>query len=164
MTIEGGDIMLWKDNIFVGIGDRTSLKGADFLRKIFPNKNVLTFDLVVDQDDADRNILHLDCTFQPIGLDEAIIYLGGFKQKPVELLRLFSTEKLIHINLEQKNRMFPNIFSISPRKIVIEKGFKELGTELRKRNYEVFEVNFSETSKLNGLLRCSILPLRRTIL
>ena len=57
--------------------------------------------------------------------------------------------------------MFPNIFSISPTKIAIEKGFTRLKDELLGRGYEVFEVDYSETSKLGGLLRCSTLPLKR---
>ena len=57
--------------------------------------------------------------------------------------------------------MFPNIFSISPSKIVLEQGFERLKAGLTKRGYEVFEVRYSETSKLSGLLRCSTLPLKR---
>ncbi|RPG32209.1 MAG: amidinotransferase [Muricauda sp. TMED12] len=162
VIIEGGDIILWNDYIFIGIGDRTSVKGADFIKKTFPNKKVIMLELTVDQTDPSRNVLHLDCIFQPIGRDEAIIYLRGFKTMPYDLLRLFPSNKLIKINLEQKDRMFSNIFSISPEIIIIETGFTELKIELENRNYTVYEINYKETSKLNGLLRCSTLPLRRS--
>ncbi|MEM1336652.1 MAG: arginine deiminase family protein [Bacteroidota bacterium] len=161
ITIEGGDVVLWNDFIFLGIGDRTTKRGAAFLQQFFPKKTIYTFDLVTDQNNSLTNVLHLDCTFQPIGKDEAIICMEGFKTEPLKLLELFPGEKLLKITLEQKVRMFPNVFSIAPHKVIIEKGFLELKIELSKRGYEVFLVDYKETSKLNGLFRCSILPLRR---
>ncbi len=162
ITVEGGDVILWNDFVFIGIGDRTSANAIDFIQNIFPHKKVLGFDLVVDKKNADKHILHLDCAFQPIGKDEAIIYLNGFKKRPKELLKLFPKAKRIEVNLEEKNQMFPNIFSISPSKIVIERGFKRLKGSLKERGYEVFEVDYKEISKLSGLLRCSTLPVRRS--
>jgi N-dimethylarginine dimethylaminohydrolase len=44
---------------------------------------------------------------------------------------------------------------------VVEQGFGRLKSGLIERGYEVFEVDYSETSKLGGLLRCSTLPLKR---
>ncbi len=161
VTVEGGDVILWNDYVFVGISDRTSANSVPFLQSVLPNKKVLGFPLVTDQNDSDNHILHLDCTFQPIGKDEAIIYYDGFASPPTELLELFPKDKRIEVTLDEKNRMFPNVFSISPTKIVIERGFKRLKDSLVKRGYEVFEVSYSETSKLSGLLRCSTLPLKR---
>lgn len=160
--IEGGDVVLWRDYVFIGLGDRTTKEAVNFLREFFPNKNILSFELNVDQDNAITNVLHLDCIFQPIGHDEAIICLDGFKKKPIEILEIFPKKRLLELTMEQKTIMVPNIISISPEKIVIEKGFRKLKADLIKRNYKVFEVDYSETSKLNGLLRCSILPLRRS--
>lgn len=159
--IEGGDIVLWNEYVFVGLGDRTNQAGLEFLKEKFPHKKVVGLEIVVDQDSADKNILHLDCAFQPIGTDEAIIYLEGFQSPPTPILDLFNDEKLIKVNMKQKNLMFPNIFSISPQKIVVERNFNELKSKLIERGYEVLEVDYSETSKLSGLLRCSTLPLRR---
>ncbi len=161
ITIEGGDILVHNDYIFVGLGARTNRASLDFLKTKFPHKTVFGFDLRVDEDNADTNILHLDCTFQPIGLDEAIMYEEGFLKRPDVLFDLFPSEKRIRVNQEQKNRMFPNIFSISPTKIVLERNFKELKAELERRGYQTFDVDYKETSKTSGLLRCSTLPLRR---
>ena len=76
----------------------------------FVGKIILGFDLVVDQTSANNNILHLDCAFQPIGHDEAIIYYDGFKSRPDSLLELFLKDKLIEVTLAEKNQIFPNIF------------------------------------------------------
>ena len=161
VIVEGGDVILNNNFIFVGLGDRTTKNAINFLQNQFPHKNVIGLDLIVDQESSDNNILHLDCTFQPIGTDEAIIYSDGFQNSPREILDIFPKDKLIEIDIKEKAMMFPNIFSISPTKIVIEKGFVRLKDELIERGYQVFEVDYSETSKLGGLLRCSTLPLRR---
>jgi N-dimethylarginine dimethylaminohydrolase len=161
ITIEGGDVMVWNDFVFIGLGDRTTPNAIDFFANFFPKKQVVGIDLVVDQHDFNRNILHLDCAFQPIGKGEAIIYKEGFASRPDVLYDVFSEEKCIEISQKQMVRMFPNIFSISPSKIVIEKGFDALKAQLTEREYEVFEVDYRETSKFGGLLRCSTLPLRR---
>lgn len=158
---EGGDVLLYGDYLFVGISDRTNEAGVAFLREFFPNKTVVSLDLEVDQNDPDRNILHLDCTFQPIGTDQAICYQEGFSKQPDIILDLFPVDRRIDVNLEEKNLMFPNVFSISPTKVVVERNFHRLKEELLKRGFEVFEVDYAETSKLSGLLRCSTMPLRR---
>lgn len=160
--IEGGDVIIHNEYIFIGIGARTNLEGVAFIRENFPDHNVIGFDLVVDEENYNNNILHLDCCFQPIGTNEAIIYEEGFVEKPTELFDLFGEENLIRVTQEEKNAMFPNIFSITPKRIIIEKGFKRLKKELLDRGYELYEVNYAEVSKLGGLLRCSTLPLRRS--
>ncbi len=159
--IEGGDVIVHNEHIFIGIGARTNLEGVAYIRERFPEKNVIGFDLVVDEENYERNILHLDCCFQPIGTTEAIIYEEGFSEKPEVLIELFGEENLLRVNQDEMNAMFPNIFSVSPKRIIIEKGFKRLKSELLDRGYEIYEVPYSEVSKLGGLLRCSTLPLRR---
>jgi N-dimethylarginine dimethylaminohydrolase len=76
------DVMLWNDYIFIGTykGDykdyitaRTNLEGVQFIKDLFPNK-IVKFDLVKSKLEARDNALHLDCCFQPVGNDKAIIY------------------------------------------------------------------------------------------
>jgi N-dimethylarginine dimethylaminohydrolase len=57
--------------------------------------------------------------------------------------------------------MNANVFSISENVIVSEKGFTRLNAELRKRGFTVEEVPYAEVSKMEGLLRCSTMPLIR---
>ena len=158
--IEGGDIVLWKDYIFVGKSDRTNDAGYEFLKQNFKSKKVVQIPLFVS-DDYQTNVLHLDCAFQPIGDDFAIFYADGFSVRPDALLDCFKKENLIQVNQQQMIDMYPNIFSISQSKVVIEKSFVELKTKLLQKGFDVIEVNYSETSKLRGLLRCSTLPLKR---
>ena len=57
--------------------------------------------------------------------------------------------------------MNSNIFSISEKVIVSEKGFTRLNNELRNRGFFVEEIQYSKIAKMEGLLRCSTMPLKR---
>lgn len=171
--IEGGDVMLWGDYIFVGtykgsdykdyITARTNLQGVQFLKDQFPNKIVKEFDLVKSKIEARDNALHLDCCFQPIGNDKAIIYKNGFREEAdyVFLIHLFGEENLFHITREEMYHMNSNVFSISTNVVVSEKKFTRLNNWMRAHGFTVEEIPYSEIAKQEGLLRCSTLPLIR---
>ena len=60
---------------------RTNKNGVESIKCLFPEKKIKSFELVKSDDNAIENALHLDCCFQPIGKNQAIIYEGGFKNK-----------------------------------------------------------------------------------
>ena len=171
--IEGGDVMPWNEHIFIGTykGDdykeqvtaRTNMAGVAFIQKLFPHKKVKEFDLVKSKTEARDNALHLDCCFQPVGKDKAIIYKGGFRSEAdyQYLVDIFGAENLFHIEREEMYEMNSNIFSISPDVVVSEKHFTRLNAWLRAKGFTVEEIPYSEISKQEGLLRCSTLPLLR---
>jgi N-dimethylarginine dimethylaminohydrolase len=86
--IEGGDVILFNNYVFIGVytGEdypdyitaRTNLNAAIEIKTNFPNKIIKTFELRKSNSSPKDNALHLDCCFQPIGRDKAIIYPGGF--------------------------------------------------------------------------------------
>jgi len=171
--IEGGDVMLWNDHIFIGtykgsdykdyITARTNLEGVGYIKNLFPHKIVKEFDLVKSKIEARDNALHLDCCFQPVGLDKAIIYKQGFREEAdyLYLVNLFSKENLFHLTREEMYHMNSNIFSIAPDVVVSERNFIRLNTWLRSNGFTVEEVPYAEISKQEGLLRCSTMPLIR---
>lgn len=171
--IEGGDVMPWNEHIFIGTykGDdykeqvtaRTNMAGVAFIQKLFPHKKVKEFDLVKSKTEARDNALHLDCCFQPVGKDKAIIYKGGFRSEAdyQYLVDVFGAENLFHIEREEMYEMNSNVFSISPEVVVSEKHFTRLNAWLRAQGFTVEEIPYSEISKQEGLLRCSTLPLLR---
>lgn len=159
-TVEGGDVLVHHEHVFVGISKRTNQAGYDALKVLFPNKKVHAMPLVVS-DDPDKNILHLDCAFQPVGKDLAIFYPAGFLEPPTIIHEVFAEEHLIKVTLEEKNQMFPNVFSIGPQDVLIEENFARLIKVLETHDIRCHKVPYRETSKLSGLLRCSTLPLQR---
>lgn len=171
--IEGGDVMLWNDYIFVGtykgsdykdyITARTNMAGVNYIKKLFPNKIVKEFDLVKSKMEARDNALHLDCCFQPVGDNKGIIYKSGFREEAdySYLVKLFGKENLFHITREEMYNMNSNVFSIAPNVVVSEKNFTRLNTWLREQGFIVEEIPYAEIAKQEGLLRCSTLPLIR---
>ena len=171
--IEGGDVMLWNDYIFIGtykgsdykdyITARTNMAGVNYIKKLFPHKIVKEFDLVKSKMEARDNALHLDCCFQPIGENKGIIYKSGFREEADYryLLKLFGKENLFHITCEEMYHMNSNVFSIAPDVVVSEKNFTRLNTWLREKGFTVEEIPYAEIAKQEGLLRCSTLPLLR---
>ncbi len=171
--IEGGDVVLWNDYIFIGtykgsdykeyITARTNMEGVQYIRELFPNKIVKEFDLVKSKIEARDNALHLDCCFQPVGKDKGIIYKRGFREESdyVFLVTLFGKENLFHLSRNQMYTMNSNIFSIDTNVVVSEKKFKKLNKWLRSNGFVVEEVPYAEIAKQEGLLRCSTLPLIR---
>ena len=171
--IEGGDVMLWNDYIFIGtykgsdykdyITARTNWQGVEFIRNLFPNKVVKEFDLVKSKIEARDNALHLDCCFQPVGHDKGIIYKQGFREEAdyLYLVKLFGKENLFHINRNEMYHMNSNVFSIAPNVVVSEQKFERLNKWLREKGFTVEEIPYAEIAKQEGLLRCSTLPLIR---
>jgi N-dimethylarginine dimethylaminohydrolase len=171
--IEGGDVMPWNDYIFIGtysgsdypdyITARTNIEAVVALKKIFPNKKVKSFELRKSNTNAKENALHLDCCFQPIGKDKAILHKNGFliESEYEWLVNFFGKENIFEITKEEMYNMNSNVFSISEDVIVSEKNFTRLNSWLSKQGFTVEKVPYSEIAKQEGLLRCSTLPLVR---
>ncbi len=170
---EGGDIMIHNDHIFIGtykgedypdcIVARTNMDGVAYIRSLFPNKTVKEFDLNKSMKDPRDNSLHLDCCFQPIGKDKAIIHKEGFRDVSdyEYLVDFFGKENLFHIDKNEMYHMNSNIFSIAEDVVISEKNFTRLNIWLRSLNITVEEVPYAEIAKQEGLLRCSTMPLIR---
>ena len=171
--IEGGDVMPWHDHIFVGtytgvdypdyITARTNMEGVDYIRQMFPNKIVKSFELKKCIINPRDNALHLDCCFQPVGKDKGIIHKEGFliEEEYQWLVDFFGEENLFHITKDEMYDMNSNVFSISPSVVVSEQEFTRLNTWLRRQGFIVEEIPYAEVGKQGGLLRCSTLPLVR---
>ena len=172
--VEGGDVVLWNDIIFLGQYDfqdypsvktaRTNRLALDYLDMIFPGKTIIPLNLRKSDTDPYEGILHLDCTFMPVGRDKAIIYKPGFinPRDADHLVELFGRENVFELTREEMYWMNSNVFSISEDVVVTEAHFTRLNRHLREVwGMTVETVPYREISRMGGLLRCSTLPLRR---
>jgi len=171
--IEGGDVMLWNNYIFIGtykgadykdfITARTNMQGVQYIKDLFPNKIVKEFDLVKSRIEPRENALHLDCCFQPVGKNKGIIHKEGFRSEAdyQYLVDLFGMENLFHISKEEMYDMNSNVFSIDANVVVVEQNFSRLILWLESNDIIVEKIPYAEIAKQEGLLRCSTLPLIR---
>ena len=171
--IEGGDVVPCNDYIFVGtysekdypnyITARTNKSAVLVLQQFFPHKKVKSFELRKHNTDPKENALHLDCCFQPIGKNKAILHKNGFliEDEYIWLVQYFGKENIFEITKQEMYDMNSNIFSISEEVVISEKNFTRLNSWLRNQGFIVEEVPYSEIAKQEGLLRCSTLPLAR---
>lgn len=171
--IEGGDVMLWHDKIFIGTysgGDysdyitaRTNTAAVEAISYLFPNKEVIAFELRKSNTNSLESALHLDCCFQPVGKNKAILHKNGFLvESEYEYLRdYFGPDNVFEISKKEMATMHSNIFSISEEVVISEQGFTRLNDWLRDQGFTVEEIPYAEVAKQGGLLRCSTMPLIR---
>ena len=171
--VEGGDVILFNDYVFIGIYSgkdypnyitaRTNLNAVNEIKANFPNKSIKTFELRKSNTSPKDNALHLDCCFQPVGTDKAIIHPGGFliKDEYDWLVNFFGKENIFETTKEEMYHMNCNVFSISENVIVSENNFIRLNEWLTLNGFTVEKINYSEIAKQEGLLRCSTMPLMR---
>ena len=171
--VEGGDVMLWGNYVFIGtytaddyseyITARTNMQAVDVIEKLFPNKTIIPFELLKSNDDPRNNALHLDCCFQPVGENKAIICPEGFldKNQYQWIVDLFGADNIFEITKEEMYNMHCNIFSIDHNVVVSDRTFDRLNSWLEENNFVVEKIKYTEASKQGGLLRCSTLPLIR---
>jgi len=172
--VEGGDVVLYNDVVFVGLysGDdypqlktaRTNLYAFNFLKELCPDKTFIPLEMIKHNTDPRLCVLHLDCAFMPVSHNKAIVYKDGFRfEKDYRLVNdIFGTENVFEITQEEMVQMNTNVFSISPTVVVSEQNFKRLNDHMENQwNMTVERVPYYEISKMGGLFRCSTLPLIR---
>ena len=172
--IEGGDVIVWNDFLFIGTcfsedyrnfkTARTNEYAIEILKEYFPKKRIIDLELKKNDTIPYEGILHLDCTFNPVGKDKCIIYKDGFVDESDYrlILDIFGEENCFHVTKEEMFEMNPNIFSISPEVVVSDAAFTRMNRHLQDVwNIKVEEILYREISKMGGLLRCSTMPLVR---
>lgn len=150
--IEGGDVIIDQDTIYVGISDRTNEAAIEHLKILLPAFNVLPIPF-------ENKYLHLDCVFNPISATEALIFPGVIEKGKYDYLA--SRYDLIPVSPKEQFTLGTNVLSIGDKKVFSLPVNKGVNAELRKRGYEVIEVDITEIIKSGGSFRCCTLPLLR---
>lgn len=151
-NIEGGDVLIDEDTLYIGDSGRTSRKAIATLRQELPHLNVVSLHFP-------EKYLHLDCLFNPLSSREALIYPQAFADS--DLRRLASRYSLIEINEDEQFRLGTNVLSIGNRTVISQPVNPDVNKKLRQRGFTVIEVDLSEITKSGGAFRCCTLPLLR---
>lgn len=157
--LEGGDIIVDKEHIFVGLTQRTNQKGVAFLKETFePEFKVVS--VPCKSFSGENEVLHLDCVFNPVGSDHALIYPAGFQYVPESITDSY---KLIEITTSEQQALATNILSIDKSTVVNRDHpeCKRVNELMRKAGIKVHTIAFNAAPSTGGSFRCCTLPLHR---
>ncbi len=156
IVLEGGDVIVDNGRIFVGLSQRTGPEGAAYLAACFPQFQVVPVPLKKLADG--ENVLHLDCSFVPVGQRSALIYRNGLAEIPPTIAQNYD---LIEVTKAEQQILATNVLSISPTQVIARRRASRVNAELRQRGLEVLELPFEDPPKTGGSFRCCSLPLWR---
>lgn len=151
-NIEGGDVLIDQHTIWVGISDRTTEKASAKLQSLIPDYNVMSVPFK-------KKYLHLDCVFNVLSPDVALIFPPAFRKQELDLLAARYT--LIEVTESEQFTLGTNILSIGNKRVISLPVNKKVNEQLQKQGYHVIEVDISEIIKSGGSFRCITLPIVR---
>lgn len=151
--VEGGDVLIDQDRIYIGISSRTSEKAIQELEEKLPSFQIIPIHF-------DERYLHLDCVFNILSPTEALIFPQALSSEAVAMLGERYT--LIPVNSEEQFTLGVNVLSIGERRVFSQPQNKDVNEQLRKNGFQVLEVDFSEIIKSGGAFRCCTMPINRT--
>lgn len=158
--IEGGDVVLDGEVVFVGLGEETNLKGLNCLVRELRARDIDR--KVVPIEFCKAGILHLDTVFSVAAPELALIDRSAFFDHQVKMLE--KRYELIPLFPSECRRVAINTLSLDPKTIVVRRCAERLAKELERRGLEVISLDFSEVCKMPGAFRCCTLPLKRRAL
>ncbi|WP_338472562.1 arginine deiminase family protein [Niallia sp. XMNu-256] len=150
--IEGGDVIVDGNRVFIGISHRTSINAVQALQRDLPDFAILPIPF-------NPKYLHLDCVFNILSPKDALIYPNAFDPKVAKVLS--NMYHLIEVSEREQFSMGTNVLSIGHNQVFSLPINHNVNLQLRQRGYQVLEVDFSEIIKSGGSFRCCSMPLVR---
>ena len=150
--IEGGDVIIDRDTVYVGLSNRTNQNSADHLQSLLTNFNVKAIPFKSEY-------LHLDCVFNVVSPEVALIYRPALTEEDIKLFE--SRYDLIDVSEEEQFTLGTNVLSIGNKRILSLPVNKGVNEKLRGMGFEVIEVDITEIIKSGGSFRCCTLPIKR---
>ena len=150
--IEGGDVLIDRNTIYIGVSNRTNETAIDHLQSLLPTFEIMTIPFT-------DTYLHLDCVFNILSEDEALIFPGDIDEEKLKLLS--SRYNLIKVSEEEQATLGTNVLSIGNKRVLSLPINKEVNKQLRDHGYQVIEVDITEIIKSGGAFRCCTMPIFR---
>lgn len=150
--IEGGDVIIDRNSIYIGLSNRTNLGAVQHLQSLLTQFEVIPISFK-------KRFLHLDCVFNVISQDLALIFPEAFNEKEISLFR--SRYELIEVTEKEQFTLGTNVLGIGNKRILSQPINADVNKKLRNHGFEVIEVDISEIIKSGGSFRCCTLPILR---
>ncbi|WP_186321386.1 dimethylarginine dimethylaminohydrolase family protein [Bacillus sp. FJAT-22090] len=151
-SIEGGDVIVDGNRVFIGISDRTCMNAIQALQSELPDFKILPIPF-------NPKYLHLDCVFNILSSKDALIFPDALDPKIVE--QLSSMYNLIEVSEREQFSMGTNVLSIGDNRVFSLPVNEKVNHQMRQHGYHVLEVDFSEIIKSGGSFRCCSMPIVR---
>ena len=147
VNLDGGDILVDHDTIFVGKNERTDNSGVKFLTDTFNNKNVIPIK---------HHSLHLDCCFAVLP-NKIVLYSTKYIKKLPRIIRTnymcLSIEDILY-DCDDTN-LATNFLIVGNNIITAErKKFKKLHDFLEKLGFNLILIPFENIYTMGGGIRC----------
>lgn len=158
--LEGGDIIIHNDIIFVGQnGNRTNKKGLEYLKRVFKDDyKIIKLDMI--NPSPYIPFVHLDCIFNPISINTAIVYKEGLTKESQNIIEsLFPN--LISITQQEQDELATNVISLGNNVIIVQKRHNRIAEELTNLGFTIETMTNYSTIKETGYNRCLTCPLER---
>lgn len=150
--LEGGDIIVDGKIVYVGISERSTMDGVEFL------KNVLGEEYLIIPLKLKPKFLHLDVVFTIINPNLALVYKEGFEEQSYHYLEKYHK---IEVTKQEQFELATNVFVIDPQTIIMNSAHRRIENELRKLNLNIIPIDFTQTAKDGGAFRCTTCPIER---
>jgi dimethylargininase len=159
--VEGGDT-LWLDEhaLLVGIGYRTNEASIRALESVFPDVEVVAFDL--PHWNGAGEVMHLMSFISPLDRDLALVYA---RIAPVRLLALVAEREIsvVAVPDEEFESQGSNVLALGPRRALALDGNPETRRRMERAGVDVVVYRGDEISKKgDGGPTCLTRPLLRT--
>lgn len=150
--IEGGDVVIDQKTIYVGLSDRTDEKAVEQLQRLLNQFDVIPIPFK-------EKYLHLDCVFNVVSPEVALIYPNALEQKEIDFFA--ARYDLIEVSEEEQFQLGTNVLCIGNKRVLSLPVNKNVNKQLRDRGFQVIEVDITEIIKSGGSFRCCTLPILR---
>ncbi|MCL2451598.1 arginine deiminase family protein [Candidatus Saccharibacteria bacterium] len=157
IILEGGDVIVHDGTIYVGQGGQwTNRLGLELMKALWGDK----FKIQPIHMKPEAKVTHLDCVFNPISADTAIVHFDPMTVASQGIIQKHF-DRLIRLKRAEYAALAANVFSIGGGQIFIERQQERLRRELKRSSFDPIPTKFDKPIRAGGSFRCATVPLRR---
>jgi dimethylargininase len=149
-TVEGGDVILAGNVVFVGISTRTNAEGANQIAKLLTDQG---FEVRISR--VPGPFLHIGGAMSVIDINTVLSIQNVF---PEHFFQGFT-----NISVPHDGFITGNVITLGKRELIVNRENVTVIKELKQFDFKIHEVDLTEFTKGTGGPSCLILPLVRML-